>query len=221
MTATAKKTTEVTQEQSEAVAPSSPTKEEAIAQYKAALAGLEAFRKTLEAQGIALEAPPIETTVVRDSEREPVDPLQVRPGALINGQPRPWTRDDLKGQEKFPVVPKFIPGAVHPLPDANGKYHIFLDVNGLTCCLTVHEMNVVSGMFYHAYMNIEEQWAKANLFKKKGPTDGPHVNGGWGGINTWVYVDEAPSAWIDIDGGYYQPGAEMPNEDIPLERPSA
>lgn len=214
------------QERSEAEATSSQSKEEAqaaaIARYEEAKKALEALAQSLQAEGVVLEQPPTETTVVREQEvietGNPHD-KRLKPGTVINGVPRPWTKEDLAGQEKFPLVPKWIPGAVHPLADANGKFHIFLDVNNLTCCLTVYEMNVVSGMFYHAYMNMEEAWKATEEFKKKGPIDGPHVHGGWGGINTWSYVGEAPSSWIDIDGGYYQPGAEMPLEEIPEVRP--
>lgn len=225
---TAKKTTQVTEERSEAKATSSLSKEEAQAaakaRYEEAKKALADLAESLKAEGIVLEQPPTETTVVRESDLiaagNPHD-TRLKPGTVVNGVPRPWTKEDLAGQEKFPLVPHWIPGAVHPLPDADGKYHIFLDVNGLTCCLTVNELNTVSGMFYHAYMNIEEQYKKTEEFKKKGPKDGPHVSGGWGGINTWSYVGEAPSSWIDIDGGYYSPGAEMPLEDIPEVRPTA
>lgn len=213
------------QERSEAEETSSLSQEEAkaaaIARYKEAKKALEALAKSLQAEGVVLEQPPTETTVVREIVTDNPHDNRLRPGTVINGIPRPWHKEDLAGQEKFPLVPHWIPGAVHPLPDADGKYHIFLDVNGLVCCLTVNELNVVSGMFYHAYMNIEEQYKETEQFKKKGPKDGPHVNGGWGGINTWSYVGEAPSSWIDIDGGYYSPGAEMPLEDIPEVRPTA
>src|SRR5579859_5120924 len=225
----AKKPIATKQERSEAEATSSLSQEEAkaaaIARYEEAKKALEILAKSLQAEGVVLEQPPVETTVVRESFT-PIDTNNphdrgLKPGTVVNGVPRPWTKEDLQGQEKFPLVPHWIPGAVHPLPDAEGKYHIFQDVNGLTCCLTVNELNVVSGMFYHAYMNIEEQYKATETFKKKGPKDGPHVSGGWGGINTWSYVGEAPSSWIDIDGGYYQPGAEMPLEEIPEVRPTA
>ena len=224
---TKQRTTQVAEEQSAAVT-SSQTAEEAkataIARYEEAKKLLEELAKQMKAAGVELEQPPTETTVVRESEpivaHDPYD-KRLRPGPVINGVARPWTKEDLANQDKFPLVPQWIPGAVHPLADSNGKYHIFLDVNGLTCCLTVHELNTVSGMFYHAYKNIEEQWRNTEDFKKKGPINGPHVNGGWGGINTWSYVGEAPSSWIDIDGGYYQPGAEMPLDEIPDVRPTA
>jgi len=75
-------------------------------------------------------------------------------------------------------------------------------------------------MFFHAYKNIEDQWRKSEDFKKKGPGENAiWVNGGLGGINTWYYQPEAPASWINIDGGYYKPGDEMPSDDIPTERP--
>src|SRR5260221_9192799 len=144
------------QERSEAEATSPLTKEEAqsaaVARYEEAKKALETLAKSLQASGIVLEQPPVETTVVRESDiinaGTPHDG-RLRPGTVVNGVPRPWRREDLAGQEKFPLVPHWIPGAVHPLADAEGKHHIFLDVNGLTCSLTVNELNVVSGMFYH------------------------------------------------------------------------
>ena len=228
---TAKKPTQDTEERSEAVAPSETKKVDieelkkaAIAQYLEEVARLKKLKEDLEATGVFLEEPPTETTAVRPAS-EPVTltpqrALRPKPGELIGGVIRPWTKEDLADQEKFPVVPQWIPGSVHPIPDANGKFHIFLDVNDLVCCLTVHELNVVSGMFYHAYRNIEDQWKKSEAFKKKGPLNAPWVNGGLGGINTWFYVGEAPNPWIDIDGGFYQPGSEMPMDAVPETRPA-
>lgn len=223
---TAKKTTQDTEERSEAEAPLKKTdpvdveelKKAAVTQYLEEVARLKKMKEALEAAGAVVEEPPTETTVVRPAGESPI--RRPKPGELVNGVIRPWTKEDLADQEKFPLVPQWIPGAVHPIPDANNKYHIFLDVNDLICCLTVHELNVVSGMFYHAYKNIEDQWRKTEEFKKKGPLNAPWVNGGLGGINTWFYVGEAPNPWIDIDGGFYQPGAEMPMDDIPETRPS-
>src|SRR5579859_3065343 len=117
---TAKKTTEVTQERSEAEATSSLTQEEAkaaaIARYEEAKKALDAIAKSLQAQGVVLEQPPVETTVVREIEdpvaiNNPYD-LRLKPGTVINGVPRPWRKEDLSGQEKFPLVPHWIPGAV-------------------------------------------------------------------------------------------------------------
>ena len=235
---TTKKTIEATQEQS--VAAAAPSQEEAIARFMDAMKALDMMRQQLEASGIKLEVPPVEAGVVREpvpvatlspealaaAKKLPDAPLPspevlqtVPPGAAIGGTYRPWNKQDLKGQEKFWLVPQFIPGAVHPVKDQNGKYHIFMDVNGLQCSLLVWENQEVSGMFYHAYKNMEDQWKATEEYKHKGPINGPHVTGGPGGTNTWYYQDEAPSAWLNIDGGYYKPGDAMPLDDIPEQRP--
>lgn len=223
----------VSEEQSKSEV-ATPSQEEMLARFNEALKALGEMRKTLEDAGVKLEVPPTETTVVRQAA--PIVPGandagfaplptsamgKVKPGTVVNGVPRPWTREDLEGQDKFDFVPQFIPGAVHPIEDANGKFHIFLDVNNLQCCLTVWELNRVSGMFYWAYKNIEDQWKLTEEFKKKGPINGPHVTGGLGGQNTWYYQGQAPAAWINLEGGYYKPGDAMPLDDIPLERPAA
>lgn len=228
---TTKKPTQGSGEQSVAATPS---QEEVLARYMDAVKTLELMRQQIEASGIKLEVPPTETTVVRD-ERElleaakqlPDAPLpdskklnKILPGAAIEGTYKPWTKEDLREQDKHQVVPQMIPGAVHPLKDKEGKWHIFLDVNGLKACLTVWEVNTLSGMFYHAYMNIENQWKATEDYKVHGPIDAPWVNGGLNGINTWYYQGEAPASWINIDGGYYKPGDEMPLDDIPDTRPS-
>lgn len=237
---TQKKTTQAPEEQSVAVA--APSQEEQIARFMDAMKALDMMRQSLEAQGFKLEVPPTEAGVVRESAPVitpvvtpeviaaskvlPEVPLpapevlqQVKPGAAIGGTYKPWTRMDLQGQEKYPLVPQFIPGAVHPVKDENGHYHIFMDVNGLQCSLLVWENQEVSGMFYHAYKNIEASWKATEEFKTKGPINGPHVSGGWQGTNTWTYQPESPSAWLNIDGGYYKPGDSMPLDDIPETRP--
>lgn len=209
-----------------------PSPEEVLARYKEAIAALAEMKTQLEAAGVKLEVPPTETTVVRqapivpgmgDAAFTPLSPVitkKLRPGEVVNGVPKPWSKEDLVDQEKYDFVPQFIPGAVHPIQDADGKWHIFLDVNNLQCSLTVWELNRVSGMFYWAYKNIEDQWKSTEEFKKKGPIWGPHVTGGLGGTNTWYYQGQAPAAWINLEGGYYKPGDEMPLEDIPIERPA-
>lgn len=223
---------EVSEEQSKSEV-KTPSPEEVLARYKEAVAALAEYKAQLEAAGVKLEVPPTETTVVRaapvipgmgDASFTPISPSvmkKVKPGEIINGVPRPWIKEDLADQEKYDFVPQFIPGAVHPIQDTEGKWHIFLDVNNLQCSLTVWELNRCSGMFYWAYKNIEDQWKTTEDFKKKGPIWGPHVSGGLGGINTWYYQGQAPAAWINLEGGYYKPGDEMPLEDIPLERPAA
>lgn len=227
---TQKKPTPAAEKQSVAA---NPSQEEVLARYMDAVKMLDLMRQQLEASGIKLEVPPSETTVVRDERAlledakrlpdvPPPDPRKlatILPGAAVDGTYKPWTKIDLDGQEKFQVVPQMIPGAVHPLKDKEGKWHIFLDVNGLKACLTVWEINTLSGMFYHAYKNIEDQWKATEDYKVKGPIDAPWVNGGLGGINTWYYQGEAPASWINIDGGYYKPGDEMPLDDIPDIRP--
>ena len=144
---------------------------------------------------------------------------EVKPGAAVDGTYRPWRKQDLVGQDRYWIVPHFIPGAVHPVKDENGHYHIFMDVNGLQCSLLVNENQEVSGMFYWAYRNIEDAYKATEEFKTKGPINGPHVSGGWQGANTWTYQAESPSAWLNIDGGYYKPGDSMPLDDIPETRP--
>lgn len=234
---TTKKPTQAPAKQS--VAAAAPSQEEVLARYMDAVKSLELMRQQLEASGVKLEVPPTEPAVIRSSEPVitpeviqaakalPEVPLpapevlnQVKPGAAIGGTYRPWQRMDLKGQERFWLVPQFIPGAVHPVKDENGKYHIFMDVNGLQCSLLVWENQEVSGMFYHAYKNIEDSFKASEEYKVKGPVSGPHVAGGPGGSNTWYFQGEAPSAWINIDGGYYKPGDAMPNDEIPEARPS-
>ena len=195
------------------------------------------MRQSLEAQGIKLEVPPSEPAVVRPSvvptpeliaatKAFPEVPLPtieklatVKPGQAIEGTYRPWTKADMAGQDRFQLVPQFIPGAVHPVRDENGKYHIFMDVNGLQCSLIVWEVQEVSGMFYWAYKNMEDGWKASEEYKAKGPINGPHVAGGWGGTNTWSFQPESPSAWINIDGGYYKAGDAMPLDEIPEQRP--
>lgn len=233
MTESKRKSIQPTEEQSKSETTTPSHEEEMLARFNEAVAALAEMKKTLEAAGVKLEVPPTETTVVRpapavptmvDAAFQPISQdvaTKVKPGTVINGVPRPWTKEDLSGQDKYPFVPQWIPGAVHPLQDAEGKWHIFLDVNNLQCSLTVWENNVVSGMFYHAYKNIEDQWKASEEFKKKGPIIGPHVNGGLGGINTWYYQGQAPTPWINLEGGYYKPGDEMPLEDVPLVRPAS
>lgn len=230
---TIKKPIQATEEQSVAVATPSP--EEVLARYLDAVKTLDLMRQQLEAAGVKLEVPPSEPAMVKESvtpeviaatKELPTVPLPgperlatVKPGAAVDGTYKPWTRMDLQGQDRYFLVPQFIPGAVHPVKDENGKYHIFMDVNGLQCSLLVWENQEVSGMFYWAYKNIEDSWKASEEYKNKGPVNGPHVAGGPGGTNTWYYQGEAPSAWLNIDGGYYKPGDQMPLDDVPETRP--
>lgn len=222
----------------QSVAAVAPSLEEVLARYMDEVKRLDIIRQQLEASGVKLEVPPAEPGMVRPSEAvitpeviqaakalpdvplpAPAELNRVRPGAPIGGTYRPWTKADMNGQEKYWLVPQFIPGAVHPVKDENGKYHIFMDVNGLVCSLLVWENQEVSGMFYHAYKNIEDAFKQSEEYKTKGPVTGPHVTGGPGGSNTWYFQGEAPAAWINIDGGYYKPGDAMPLDEIPESRP--
>ena len=229
---TTKKTTQAPGEQSVAATPSP---EEVLARYMDAVKALEHMRVQLEAAGVKLEVPPSHTETtprvptpeeIAAAKKLPEVPAPaperlhaVPPGAPIDGSYRPWTKMDLKGQEKYQLVPQFIPGAVHPIKDENGKYHIFLDVNGLKCSLIVWEVQEVSGMFYWAYKNIEDSWKASEEYKVKGPVSAPWVSGGLGGTNTWTFQGEAPAAWINIEGGYYKPGDPMPLDEVPEVRP--
>jgi hypothetical protein len=221
---TTKKPTESKASQEQSVA-ATPSPEEVLARYMDAVKALDLMRQQLEASGVKLETPPTEPGVVRESvpvaQKLPDIPLpapevlaKVKPGQAIEGTYRPWTKSDLAGEEKHQLVPQFIPGAVHPIKDQNGKFHIFMDVNGLQCSLVVHEINYVSGMFFHAYKNIEQAWRDSEEFKAKGPINAPWVAGGLHGTNTWAYQGEAPAPWINIDGGYYKPGDPMPLDDL-------
>ena len=225
-----KKPTQNEASEEQSVAATTPSPEEVLARYMDAVKALEQMRKQIEASGIKLEVPPTEPAQVRSSvptQAEldakkafpevaiPTEQLnQAKPGQAIGGGYRPWNKMDLKGQEVYPLVPQWIPGAVHPIKDSNGKYHIFLDVNGLQCSLLLWEPQQVSGMFYHAYKNMEEAFKASEEFKAKGPVNAPWVSGGPQGTNTWSFQAEAPSAWLNIDGGYYKPGDEMPLEEI-------
>lgn len=225
---TAKKTTgEEGQEQSEAVAQVNvQAMADQLRQAQEMIAILNEqnamILAALQAKGQAVETPPVETTAYRDLSETP---QRLRPGqSLGEGAAAgwvPWRKADLdSGGEKHNFVPQYIPGLVHPLKDEKGKYKIFLDVNDLQCLLTVGELNEnVSGMFYHAYMNAEDEYRKSEEFKNSGPMQALWARGGPGNSNTWHFEGEAPAAWIAIDGSYYRPGKEMPLAEIPDSRP--
>ena len=197
----------------------------AEARYEDALKQLEQMAAAMKAAGIPLETPPSEVTTVVEPQltREDFvgiddpnfDPSRLTPQQIADLKPglqRPWTKADLVADpDKYDFVPQFIPGAVHPILDEHRRPKIWLNVNGLGCCLTVGVLNKnVSGIFYHTYKNMEQMWLESEDFKAHGPVNGPWVTGGPHGANTWYYEPEAPKAWIDLDGRYYAPGAPMP-----------
>jgi hypothetical protein len=224
--ATAKTTQEKTEKQSRVVESKTGADGAMEARYEEALKQLAEMAAAMKAAGIKLDQPPAaDTTIVAPSVEEFValdnpsfDPKQLTPqqiARLAPGLERPWSKADLdRDPDKHDFVPQFVPGAVHPILDEHRRPKIWLQVNGLMCCLTVGVINKnISGMFYHAYKNIEQQWLESEDFKAHGPVNGPWVTGGPGGINTWYYEPEAPKAWIDLDGKYYQPGAPMPTTE--------
>ena len=206
---TTKKSTEETQQPS---AVETVTADTLLAMYKEQVESMKLIRAALEAKGVQLETPPSEVTAVRRSP-ELLPGGKIGEGAAATW--RPWRKEDLDaGGEKFSFVPQFIPPIVFPIPDENGLYKIILDVNDLQCCLTVGELNEnISGMFYHHYKEIERNWKAGEVFKKKGPKNAPWLNQGPNGVSTWHYEPEAPSAWIDLKGNYYNPGAPMPGAE--------
>lgn len=215
MTTQKKTTQEVTEKQSEAVVSETP---DLATIYKQQVALLDQIAAQAKAAGIELEKPPSDIVSYKESvPAEAGNKRQLKPGQSLGegltGGWVPWRKQDLDAtpEEKYNFVPIFIPGAVHPLKDENGMFKIILDVNDLKCCLTVGELcENISGMFYHAYKNLEDEYRKREQFKSRGPESGPHTTGGRSGQNTWHYEPEAPSAWIDLDGRYYTPGADIP-----------
>jgi hypothetical protein len=227
--ATVKTTQNKTEKQSRVVETKSNATDQAAmaSRYEEALKQLAEMAAAMKEAGIKLEAPPKEVTTITDDPTPEVfvgltdpsfDPSRLTPQQIANLKPgveRPWSRADLTHDpDKYDFVPQFIPGAVHPILDEHRRPKIWLQVNGLGCCLTVGVLNQnISGIFYHAYKNLEQQWLESEDFKAHGPVNGPWVTGGPGGINTWYYEPEAPKAWIDLDGKYYQPGAPMPSTE--------
>lgn len=217
MTTQKKTTQEETEKQSGVVVSETP---DLATIFKQQVALLEQIAAQAKAAGIELETPPADIVSYKEvaPAAAPTGNHPPKPGASlgdgsINSGWIPWRKADLDAdpREKYSFVPMFIPGAVHPLKDENGMFKIILDVNDLKCCLTVGVLNEnVSGMFYHAYKNLEDQWRGNEQFKARGPESGPHTTGGRSGANTWHYEPEAPSAWIDLDGRYYTPGADIP-----------
>lgn len=188
--------------------------------YADTLKQMEQIAAMMKADGIALEVPPVETSAVQEEGSTkwiPNRPDGLRPGMAgpNNESFIPWTKYDLDPKDVYSFVPQFIPNAVHPLLDEKRRPKIFLTVNGLRCALTVGVLNEkISGMFYWAYMNIEAEYHQAEEYKLIGPSNAPWVGQGPQGSSTWHYEPEAPSAWIDLDGRYYAPGATMPGESV-------
>jgi hypothetical protein len=191
--------------------------------YEQLLKSQDAIRAAAKAQGITLEEPPPGDMIVAYKETETGTTGPVRPGAATDPKGlnwKPWTKADIdaSGDEKHSFVPQFIPALVHPLLDENRRARIIFDINDLKCCLTVGVLNEnISGTFYYAYMDAEKEWANLEAFKQNGPVSGPHTRGGVAGANTWHYEPEAPSAWIDLAGNYYKPGAVMPGQSETTE----
>lgn len=222
-----KKTTADTQEQSPVAGnPTDADKMAAMAaRYEDALKQLADMAAAMKAAGINLETPPsavttiVEKPVTKDDfvgiDDPSFDPRRLTPQQLEKLKPgleRPWSKADLeRDTDKYDFVPQFIPGAVHPVLDENRRPKIWLNVNGLGCCLTVGVLNKgISGIFYHTYKAIEQMWLESEEFKNHGPISAPWVTGGPSKENTWYFEPEAPKAWIDLDGRYYTPGAPMP-----------
>lgn len=180
--------------------------------YAEAIKQMELLNAMAVAQGISLGEAPPPVTATRAADSNEWVPTGAGGPNENNTSDIPWGKADLNPKDKYSFVPQFVPTIVHPLLDAQRKPRIFLHVNGMTCCLTVGILNEnISGSFYWAYMNAEQQYKESDEYRDKGPDNAPWSSQGVGGTSSWHHEPVAPNAWIDLDGRYYVAGATMPD----------
>lgn len=118
-------------------------------------------------------------------------PGQIMPG----GGWIPWIKEDLDPTKTVTFLAQDVLGTQGGnYWDGFDKFFI-LDVNGLTCRISVGKINTINEFFYSRYESMVNGNVALEEFKRKGPVS-------MGKFWNWSYQPNTPTFGMDIDGRY-------------------
>ena len=141
-----------------------------------------------------------------------------KPGqTLPNGGWVQWRPSDLDPDDIVTFVVQEVPSLQMNQLSVNGKRVLKVDINDLVALYEVGALTKSNRYFYNAYCNALDQMIASEDFKCHGPARGVPWRGR-DNKSTWLYIPEAYSFGLDLDGRYlkYKEWYEFDENGIPI-----
>lgn len=177
-----------------------------------------------ETKGMTLEEALGVSEILGHDPKAPTPRVLMTDMALDN-LPEKTLADFEPKEEWMQWVPQELPNFRYFEADEEGelgplkKKYFTLTVDGVTMAFQVGTLVSAPPAFWHLYKNQEDGSREFIKLQKRGPEWGPHSQGGPGGLNTWYFRGESPTAWLDIDGKYLDGGKYIMYKGVPVPVP--